>query len=176
FEAWLESEAVPPDRRDADRAVDLRYQGQNFEVRVKLPDAAATLDAVLDSFAQEHARTYGYAIPGRTVELVNCRLTALGRMPRGAPEPPPAGGAVEAARIGLRDCYFDAEIGWRSTPVYDRDLLPAGARLAGPAIIEEMSATTVAFPGQTVELDHDGNIVLRQPARTARRQEVTAHA
>jgi N-methylhydantoinase A len=174
--AWLAGEGVPPEQRDARRAVDLRYEGQNFEVRVPLADPATPLDQVLADFAVEHERTYGYAIPGRTVELVNCRLTALGRVPRGAPEPPPEGGSPEAARTGERECYFDAEIGWRTTPVYDRDLLPAGASIAGPAIIEEMSATTVAFPGQTVELDRDGNIVLRQPARAARKQEALAHA
>jgi N-methylhydantoinase A len=124
----------------------------------------------------EHDRTYGYAIPGRTIELVNCRLTALGRVPRGAPEPPPSEGSPEAARIGERRVYFDREIGWRDTPVYDRDLLPAGARLTGPAVIEEMSATTVAFPGQIVQLDSDGNIVLRQTARSATTQEALAHA
>ncbi len=173
--AWLTGEGVPPEQRDGRRAVDLRYEGQNFEVRVPLPEAETSLAQVLVDFAQEHERTYGYAIPGRTVELVNCRLTALGRVPRGMPEPPPEGGSPEAARIGARDCYFDAVIGWRHTPVYDRDLLPAGARLEGPAIIEEMSSTTVAFPGQTIELDRDGNIVLRQPTRAPVERKDAAH-
>ncbi|HEV7264008.1 MAG TPA: hydantoinase/oxoprolinase family protein [Falsiroseomonas sp.] len=175
-QAWLEGEGVPPSQRDAARAVDLRYDGQNFEVRVKLPEGGLDLAALFDAFAVEHERTYGYAIPGRTIELVNCRLTALGRVPRGMPEPPPSDGSPDAARIGQRRVYFDREIGWRDTPVYDRDLLPAGARLTGPAVIEEMSATTVAFPGQLVELDSDGNIVLRQTARSAATTEALAHA
>jgi N-methylhydantoinase A len=175
-QTWLAGEGVPPGQRDAARAVDLRYEGQNFEVRVKLPDPSLPLPALLDAFAVEHERTYGYAIPGRPVELVNCRLTALGRVPRGAPEPPPREGSPEAARTGERRVYFDASLGWRDTPVYDRDRLPAGARLTGPAIIEEMSATTVAFPNQLVELDAEGNIVLRQAARATARQEALVHA
>jgi N-methylhydantoinase A len=173
---WLEGEGVEPAQRDAALAVDLRYEGQNFEVRVKLKDLTLPLEELLEAFAVEHERTYGYAIPGRVVELVNCRLTALGRVPRGAPEPPPDSGSPEAARIGQRRCYFDATLGWHDTPVFDRDRLPAGTRIAGPAIVEEMSATTVAFPGQTVELDADGNIVLRSAARSSARQEEAAHA
>lgn len=174
-QSWLAGEGVPPAQRDAARAVDLRYEGQNFEVRVKLKDLSLPLEELLEAFAVEHERTYGYAIPGRGVELVNCRLTALGRVPRGAPEPPPDSGSPEAARIGGRRVYFDAALGWHDTPVFDRDRLPAGARIEGPAIVEEMSATTVAFPGQVVELDADGNIVLRA-ARAAARQEEAAHA
>ena len=66
--AWLAGEGVPPEQRDARRAVDLRYEGQNFEVRVPLADPATPLDQVLADFAAEHERTYGYAIPGRTIE------------------------------------------------------------------------------------------------------------
>ncbi|MCC7426333.1 MAG: hydantoinase/oxoprolinase family protein [Alphaproteobacteria bacterium] len=175
-EAWLDSERIPAERRVHRVAVELRYEGQNHEVRVPLDKAATPLEQVLAGFAAEHERAYGYAIPGRAVELVNCRLTAIGRVPRAEPEPPPATGTVEAARIGTRTVYYDARRGWRETPIYDRDALPVGARLAGPAIIEEMSATTVVFPGQSAALDADGNIILRFEERTDRREAGRAHA
>ena len=160
-ESWLAAEGVPPAQRATRRAVELRYDGQNFEVRVPLGTTLPTLAELLEQFAQEHARTNGYAIPGRGVELVNCRLTALGHVPRGAPEPPPEGGSPEAARMATRRVYFTAATGWQETPIYARERLPVGSRIEGPAIVEEMSATTLVFPGQAATLDADGNIIVR---------------
>jgi len=160
-DAWLEAEGVEPARRASMRAVELRYEGQNFEVRVPLGTTMPTVEQVLDAFAREHERTNGYAIPARGVELVNCRLTAVGRVPRGAPEPPPEGGSVQTARIGLRRVYFDPRHGWHDTPVHAREKLPVGGRITGPAIIEEMSSTSIVFPGQWATLDADGNLIIR---------------
>ena len=125
-DAWLEGEGVPPARRATARTVELRYEGQNFEVRVPLGDVWPTLAEVEKAFAVEHARANGYDIPGRGVELVNCRLAAVGNVPRGAPEAPPEGGSTEAARIGGRRVYYDPAHGWLDTPVYAREKLPAG--------------------------------------------------
>jgi N-methylhydantoinase A len=175
-EAWLAAEGVPPERRAALRALELRYEGQNFEVRVPLGATMPTLPEVLDAFAKEHARTNGYDIPGREVELVNCRLTAVGHVPRGAPPPPPEGGTTEAARIGTRRTFFDPAHGWLDTPVYDRGALPVGARISGPAIIEEMSSTSPVFPGQWATLDADGNIIIRHEEAGAARTRTREHA
>ena len=167
-DAWLAAESVPPDRRSTRRAIELRYEGQNFEVRVPIGDRLPPLSELLDRFAAEHARTNGYAIPGRGVELVNCRLTALGHVPRGAPEPPPDAGNIADARLAVRPVFFDMAHGWQDTPVYARERLPVGATLAGPAVIDEMSATTLVFPGQSASLDADGNVILRRgPAAPA---------
>jgi N-methylhydantoinase A len=163
-DAWLSREAVPQARRATRRAVELRYDGQNFEVRVPLGDSLPTLPAVLKQFAIEHTRTNGYAIPDRGVELVNCRLTALGHVPRGAPEPPPEGGTIDAARITTRKVFLDPRLGWQDTPVYAREKLPIGATLIGPAVIDEMSATTLVFLNQVAMLDLDGNIIVRSVA------------
>ncbi|MCC7281032.1 MAG: hydantoinase/oxoprolinase family protein [Acetobacteraceae bacterium] len=161
-EAWLAGEGVPPARQATRRSVELRYDGQNFEVRVALGDTLPDLARLLERFAEEHARTNGYAIPGRGVELVNCRLTALGQVRRGAPEPPPEGSSVERARLATRRVYFTAASGWQETPIYARERLPVGSRVSGPAIIEEMSATSLVFPGQAAILDADGNIIVRR--------------
>jgi N-methylhydantoinase A len=166
--AWLEGEGVPPARRATTRAVELRYEGQNFEVRVPLGATWPTLAEVEQAFAVEHARTNGYDIPGRGVELVNCRLAAVGHVPRGAPEPPPDGGDLETARIGGRRVYYNPAHGWLDTPVYARENLPVGARVPGPAVIEEMSSTSIVFPGQWATLDAEGNVIIRHESDTAR--------
>jgi N-methylhydantoinase A len=167
---WLKGEQVARERRSFRLVVEARYLGQNHEVVVPMETIAADgLETFLENFRQAHTQEYGYTIPERPVEIVNCRLQALGEVPR-APLAAPAGGTtVEAARIERREVYFGEAQGWVSTAVYDRDALPAAASLKGPAIVEEMSSTTLVMPGQTAELDLTGNIVVRsRPSAQAR--------
>jgi N-methylhydantoinase A len=160
--AWLERERVAP----ADRAfrcfIDARYEGQNFEVIVPLAEGNdSALDAFLHGFAQGHAREYGYELAGKPVEIVNCRLQALGAVPK-APlsEVGPAAVTLESACEGRRRVYFGAARGWIDTPVYRRSGLGAGSVVSGPALIEEMSSTIAIAPGRRAEVDRIGNIVV----------------
>lgn len=177
-DAWLSAERIPAELRRFPTALDLRYQGQNHEVPVMLPDEALPLKAVLDRFAQAHRQAYGYDIPGRAVELVNCRVTAVGQVPRGSPPPPPEGGTLEDALIGRREVYFAGDSGWLASPVLDRDHLAVGLTVAGPAVIEEMSSTLVVPPGQSAMVDREGDLVLRRPghARAPAAAREDAHA
>ena len=60
-----------------------------------------------------------------------------------------------------RDVYFRQHGGWNDTPVYERSALPAGTKLSGPVIVEEPMATTLLHPGETLDVDRFGNLVLR---------------
>jgi N-methylhydantoinase A len=166
-ESWLVTERMPPARRLLRFGADLRYEGQNHEVGVALDGPDMAFEAVLARFADAHERSYGYAVHGRGVELVNLRLQAVGRIPP-VPDAPqrPRGAALPAPR-GIRQVRFRA--GTRATPIYDRDTLPPGLPLPGPAIIAEMSATTVLPPGPVAEVDAHGNLILRLPPRRTSR-------
>ncbi len=160
---WLEGERVPPSNRHYRLFLDARYLGQNHEVVVPM-DAIESggLDSFLGSFRAAHDREYGYAIPGRPVEIVNCRVQAVGEVERAPLRPHAGGGSLAAARIDRRGVYFGAAEGFVPTDVYDRDLLPRGAILSGPVIVEEMSSTLLVLPGQTATLDATGNIHVRR--------------
>ena len=69
--------------------------------------------------------------------------------------------ALAAAAIGARKVYIDARHGWQEAPVYQREKLPIGIDIMGPAIVNEMSATTLILSGQTARVDLWGNIVLQ---------------
>ena len=64
------------------------------------------------------------------------------------------------ARKGARKVFFDRK--WQETPIYDRAALPAGFRLDGPAVIEEFGSTTVVWPGQWLEVDPHGIMLVRE--------------
>ena len=70
-------------------------------------------------------------------------------------------GTLSDATSGRRDVYHGAEHGWLATPVYARGKLAAGAMITGPAVIEEMSSTTLLTPGQRANVDKIGNIIIR---------------
>ncbi|HXM54735.1 MAG TPA: hydantoinase/oxoprolinase family protein [Candidatus Dormibacteraeota bacterium] len=135
------------------RSVDARYLGEAHEIGVPAPepfDAAA----VAAAFHDAHERVYGYAYrSGEVVELVNWKVTGLGRIDRPPLEPPPSSGSGRP--VGEREGFV----------VYRRDDLPAGFRAYGPAIVEEYGSTTVVEDGFSVEVDRLANLVLRQEPR-----------
>jgi N-methylhydantoinase A len=156
---WLESERIAADRRRFERVVDARYKGQNHEVQVRLAGDDTRFGDFADAFANAHRREYGYVVAGRAIEVVNCRLKAIGLIERPAPHFIGAAGAAQAK--AAREVYFDA--GWFATSVFDRADLAIGTRLAGPAIIDEMSATTLVPPGCVISVDRFGNLLMEIP-------------
>jgi N-methylhydantoinase A len=159
--AWLSSEHVPPDRQRCVHAIDARYDGQNFEVQVPMDESESlSLDTFIERFDEAHAREYGYKVPGRTVQIINCRLQAVGQVLKAPLAAARTGTTLEDARTGAREVYHGKAQGWHTTPVYDRDLLSAGTRVAGPAVIEEMSSTTVIGPTHQAVVDHYGTLVI----------------
>jgi N-methylhydantoinase A len=157
--AMLDAARVPPERRALPRQADLRYRRQAYELTVPLADGEITrssLDAAMAAFHGKHELTYGHANRNEPVQLVNLRLTAIGRLP--ALMLARRGDASEA-RERRRDVWF-AGSGFRSTPVYWRPGLTAGAIITGPVIIEAVDSTTVVPPGWTGRVDDMGFIRL----------------
>ena len=158
--AWLDSEHIPMERRRFDCVIDARYMGQNHEVPVRLSSAGVSREEFIRAFEEAHRREYGYDIAGRPVEVVNCRLKAMGLIDR--PSPRFAGSSMAPLPKAVRRVHFDD--GWLETPVFDRETLPVGANLLGPAVIDEMSATTLLPPGSELTVTRSGNLLLETGA------------
>jgi N-methylhydantoinase A/oxoprolinase/acetone carboxylase beta subunit len=149
------------------RSVDARYVGQGYELTVPVPAGpldAAALGRVRAAFDEIYAARYGYASPAEPVETVTWKLSAIGGAPRVAlakasPD------ARERDRKGSRRAWFPEASGWTDCPVYDRYALAPGARLAGPAIVEERESTSVLPPGTTAAVDEYANLIVELPSR-----------
>lgn len=162
-EEWLEREAIGQPQRAFDFTLEARHLGQNHEIPVRIASLEADGFArFLETFEQEHERTYGHRIPDQPIEIVNCRVRAAGRIPAELPPPPTATGPVQGARIGERPVFFDPGSGWIATPVFRRGLLPTDARIEGPAVIEEMSATTLLPPDCRALVRPSGDIIIER--------------
>jgi N-methylhydantoinase A len=161
--AALERDGIEPSRIRIAREADIRYAGQSMEVRVAAPSGAidaAFLKALIDAFHAAHLRTFGYNYAGRQkIELVNLCVSGFGVIERPALPKLEARSSATPARKSVRPVYFDGA--FRDTPVYDRAVLPPGFRLDGPAVVEEFGSTTVVFPGQALEVDPHGILIIR---------------
>jgi N-methylhydantoinase A len=157
----LHAARVPPQRRALLRQADVRYRRQAYELTVPIAGGEitrATLDDLANAFHARHEQTYGHANRSERVQLVNLRVTALGRQPdlvltQRADR--------SQARQRDREVWFP-DTGFTSTPVHWRDGLLPGMRIAGPAIIEAMDSTTVVPPGWQALIDDLGYIRLTQ--------------
>jgi N-methylhydantoinase A len=147
------------------RSADMRYVGQEHAVTVELPAelfASQDRDGIKQRFDAVHETRYGYSAPAEKAEIVSLRSAITGLMRKPQFERIAAGDAAPpaAACRGTRPVYF-AEAGRHlDTPTYDRASLLAGNRIAGPALVEEYASTTVVHPGDTVEVDAFGDLVI----------------
>jgi N-methylhydantoinase A len=161
--AAIASVAVAPRRIVLRRAADMRYVGQEHAVTVDLPLKVFTQHdraAIKRHFDAMHARRYGTSAPDERAEIVSLRTTVIGEMRKPPQEKIARGGRapVAAASTGRRPVHFEG--GFRPTPTYARSALVAGNRIAGPALIEEHASTTVLMPGDRLEVDAHGNLII----------------
>ncbi|NJB67239.1 N-methylhydantoinase A [Desulfobaculum xiamenense] len=137
-----------------ERFLDMRYQGQSFEIIVPFSED------FVEGFERMHERSYGYRNPGRTVEIVNIRLRA-----RGIPQKPELSASGDMVRditpeaiLGEQDVVFSGTS--RRTRIVSREALRPGNVLPGPAILVEYSSTTTIPPFATARVDAHGNIIM----------------
>ena len=102
-------------------------------------------------------RGFGFNIPGEIIEIVNFSATIVSITPK--PDFQPLEKAVgEAMPTSHRSVMFPN--GRLDTPVFRRDDLRAGHRIAGPAVVEEAASVTILNPGQSLTVDPYGNLLL----------------
>mgnify|MGYP000962078151 CR=1 FL=1 len=143
------------------RSLDAMYYGQFRDRNAPLAGGTVTnetLAAALAAFHRVHQQTVGYSDPAYPTEIVRLHLSGTARLRQPRLSPIASGTDTAAARKGSRPAYFTGR-GLLDTPVYDGNRLLAGARISGPAIIEETFTTFVLPQGATATVDTGGNYV-----------------
>jgi len=140
------------------RALDLRYAGQQWDVRVDLPEGAATDPARIRAlFEAEYDRQFGHIQPGGAIRITALRVAGLGLIAPAAPAAARPGEGTPQP-VATRPVWF--EEGWREAAVYDGAALGPGHRIVGPAIVAEGTMTAIARPGDVLAVDAAGNFVI----------------
>lgn len=151
-----------PARVTFSAGADLRYRGQSHELTVDIDEPFA-VDQLQESFHERHERLRGFRLDDEPIQLVTVRLT--GTVPGREPTLTHEGKELKADTT--RHVSFDD--GTQTTPVYDREEVPVGAAVEGPAIFEGDESTVVLPPGWHSRMDQRGTLTLK-------RQEATGSA
>lgn len=167
--ADLKQEGISPDGAQFQREFDVRYTGQGYELRVSLEGLGGEdgfknddMEAARNRFDEQHAKIHGHAAKDRSVEIVSYRIRLRVSVPKYQPilsrsvieTPAPA-----ESNKGTRIVYFAADEP-TETKIYERDKLPIGARLDGPAIVEQFDSTIVVPESWVGRIDGFGNLIL----------------
>ncbi len=141
---------------------DMQFQGQSHLLRVSLPHIDVSKAELQAAFEAAYWQRFGVELPEIRAQLVNLNTAVIGRRPRLTLDrllmAKPADD-VNGARLGSRDVWFE-QGGWQDTPVYDRERLPRGAHFTGPAILQQLDTTAVIEPGNAVDVDSLGNLIV----------------
>lgn len=145
------------------RFADIRYLGQEHTVKVPVPNgkwSKETLSEVVKRFGDLHEQHYTFKLEGTPAEIVNLHLTAFGKVLKPQMKKISSiSSDIQEAYKETRPVYFEEE-GWVETKVYYRSLFGKGMQISGPAIVEEQSASTVIYPGQSLTVDEYGNLII----------------
>ncbi|MEQ8674783.1 MAG: hydantoinase/oxoprolinase family protein [Aggregatilineales bacterium] len=148
----LGDEGVSADERVFSPLVDMRYQGQAYELT--LPFAPES-DLIAD-FHAEHERTYGHALHGRAVEVVNLRLQATG-----VTAPPEILPEAESAHVAQA---IGEKIGANGIMLnlYERESLLPGAKINGAALVFQLDSTIYIAPEWSARVDGFRNLIVEK--------------
>ena len=147
------------------RAADMRYVGQEHPVTVELPAAIfknrrhAALKERLDAV---HMKRYGFNAPKEPAEIVSLHSSVVGALDKPTVKPVAKAGRGRSKAVpgGTRKVFFHEPGRYVKTPVFARELLLAGQRIAGPALVEEYASTTVVLPGDELEVGKFGELII----------------
>jgi N-methylhydantoinase A len=155
----LLAEGFARERLKTRRHAGMRYRGQSYEVPVAVPSLTGpqALADLIRRFHAAHARRYGHMAQAEAVEIVNFQATAIALIPKPALKTFASVAGAQATPYAMRRAHFNASEA-RDVPVWQRSGLSPGARIEGPAIIEEKTSTIVLYPGQRAEVDPYLNI------------------
>ncbi len=159
----LAQQKVPNEKIRFIRTADMRYVGQDYTLNIEFTSKtfdASTIDELKEGYNDFHYQVYGHNNPVAEVEIVNLRQVGIGLMDRAETdiEVEPASDQPNP-KMTSKVVFYGKE---QDTNIYDRGNLSYGHTFMGPAIVEELSSTSVIPPGYRVEVDKYHNLVIKK--------------
>jgi N-methylhydantoinase A len=139
-------------------SAEMQFRGQTHLIRVALPHAAMTRAEVQAAFEAAYFARFQIRMPEIRAVLVNLNTSVIGKRPGFSLAGLLPDGDGDAL-VGERPIYADGA--WHAAKIWQRERLRRGARIAGPAIIQQADATTVLEPGSEAVVDALGNLRIK---------------
>jgi N-methylhydantoinase A len=141
--------------------IDMRYQGQAYELTLSCPLPVISHQALAEAFHDAHEQAYGHAMQERVVEIVNLRLQATGLVEKPVLEAADVemtySASAQHARLGDKTLANDLRV-----ELYDRELLLPGVRFSGPALVFQFDSTVYVAPHWSAWVDGYQNLILER--------------
>lgn len=161
-EALIAKEAVKPDAIRVTHSADMQFVGQTHIINVPLPSSSVSRETLQLLFEKAYFARFKVELPEIRANLVNLNTSVTGVRPQidlsRLIDPAGRATTLDEALREIRPVWYHGT--WLDTPVYAREKLPLDAVIEGPAILEQMDATTVLEPGDRARSDADGNIII----------------
>ena len=157
----LASESVEVETVSVLHQADMQFVGQTHVMTVTIPGADFTRDDLLLAFERAYWERFEVELKQMRALVMSLRTAVIGRRPAvslNGLAATPASGTLADAEAARRRVWFDGA--WHDTPIYQRERLAVGVRFDGPAIVEQLDSTTVVEPGDRVEVDTLGNLII----------------
>jgi 5-oxoprolinase (ATP-hydrolysing) len=170
-EAALRAQDVPMASVETVASLRVKYAGTDTPLVVPFGDAAA----VRAAFEDQHQRRFGFISPETPLVVETLSVEAIGHADAGA-EPSFGEAKGKGASKALATVEARMAGALHPTPVFDRECLPIGAEILGPAIIRESTGTTVVEPGWRATVDTRLNLILDRVVALASRKAIGTDA
>jgi N-methylhydantoinase A len=159
------ADGIDPTHVTFERFADARYVGQGYELRIAIPNGPINekcMQQMAAAFHHQHEAEYGHCFVHSPIELVNVRLTGIGPTPHLQRWHAPSGGSLHEARVKTSECVFRVDAGLTAftTPFYQREKIPIGHVVEGPAVILQADSTTIIPPSCRAQADEHGNLII----------------
>lgn len=165
-ENFLEGAGIPKERRRYEFSFMGRYEYQSWEIEVAFERggeiSAEDLPGLVEAFHRMHERIYSIRADKDVVEFITWKVRAVGHRPeqnlyREFRLAPQAGAPKPKATRGL---YLPEKDAVEQVPVFDGEAVGAGARFAGPCLIETPTFTAMIKEGHSAGTDEYGNFLV----------------
>jgi N-methylhydantoinase A len=151
----LATEGVEVETVTIHHEADMQFAGQTHVLTVPIARTELEREDLADTFERAYRDRFGVELREMRALVMSLRTAVIGRR-RPIALDGLGGEVTPGGPSATRPVWFDG--GWRDTPIYRRERLAAGVTLEGPAIVEQLDATTVIEPGDHVRVDALGNL------------------
>ena len=161
-DAWFDEEKIDPEKRSREYFLDMRYKGQNHEIRVPIEKSIiSSAEEIRKEFTSAYERLYSFSSDD-AVQIVNFGLSAIGDIIYPViHEEAYDGEDSRKAKTGSRKVY-EGNGAYSDYDLYDREKLRNGNVVYGPAIVEQMDSTTIILKGQKATVDQYLNMMIER--------------
>jgi 5-oxoprolinase (ATP-hydrolysing) len=172
----VEAQGIPLDRILLKCTLHLKYDGTDTTLEIPLESTAGEqVGIVVAEFERRYATQYGFLMPDKPLVIEAVAVEAIGAV-ASAEEATPIFEARKLALAPVKTSRVFTAGAWHDAPLYARDDLRPGDRIAGPAVIAERNATTVVEPGWAATLTTRDHLILERTVGLQREHAIGTNA